>query len=292
MGPYPGKVEFNKILLYIGVIIRHSFRASMSDAMILHFYGRYPFDTVVVHGGPGAAGEMALVAEALAPFTGVIEPYQTALSIEGLIEELISVLKNHVNLPAVLIGFSWGAWLVTLVAAEVPSLIQKLILVSSGPFDPDYSHDIQETRLNRLSPDERNEVKRLSRVLSDPELDDPNREFEQLGLLLSHADTFYRLDEPRGSLKYDYKQFQRIWPEGNQLRQSGALLTRAAEVRCPVIAIHGDYDSHPAEGVRKPLSGAVKDFRFILLDRCGHRPWVEKWARDEFFGILIKELKD
>jgi pimeloyl-ACP methyl ester carboxylesterase len=263
----------------------------MSDSMLLHFYGHRPFIAVAVHGGPGAAGEMAPVAEALAPFAGIIEPYQTGLSIDELIGELKSVLTRHARLPALVIGFSWGAWLATLVAAEAPSLIQKLILVSSGPFDPAYAHDIQLIRLKRLSPEERKEAERLSSALSDPGLDDPDAAFEKLGQLLSRADTFDRRDTPCCVLKYNYKQLQRIWPEASRLRQSGMLLARAAEIQCPVVAIHGNYDSHPAEGVRKPLSGAVKNFRFFLLDRCGHRPWVEKWARDEFFRILKEELK-
>ena len=41
------------------------------------------------------------------------------------------------------------------------------------------------------------------------------------------------------------------------------------------MAIHGDYDPHPASGVKEPLSRILRDFRFILLDHCGHTPWKE-----------------
>jgi pimeloyl-ACP methyl ester carboxylesterase len=47
-------------------------------------------------------------------------------------------------------------------------------------------------------------------------------------------------------------------------------------IECPVVAIHGDYDPHPADGVRIPLSNVLKDFRFILLGKCGHVPWFER----------------
>ncbi|MFP3872771.1 MAG: hypothetical protein ACLFVL_07840 [Candidatus Aenigmatarchaeota archaeon] len=50
-----------------------------------------------------------------------------------------------------------------------------------------------------------------------------------------------------------------------------------------VMAFHGDYDHHPAEGVKNTLSDILKDFRFILLDRCGHYPWYESEARDDLF---------
>jgi pimeloyl-ACP methyl ester carboxylesterase len=59
-----------------------------------------------------------------------------------------------------------------------------------------------------------------------------------------------------------------------------------------VVAIHGDYDPHPAEGVRKPLTEVLEDFRFILLKKCGHTPWREQEARDDFFRILKREIVD
>ena len=63
------------------------------------------------------------------------------------------------------------------------------------------------------------------------------------------------------------------------------------QVTCPVVAIHGDYDPRLAEGVREPLVRVLNDFRFILLEKCGHEPWVEKFARDEFYDILKNELE-
>jgi pimeloyl-ACP methyl ester carboxylesterase len=57
-----------------------------------------------------------------------------------------------------------------------------------------------------------------------------------------------------------------------------------------VVAIHGDYDPHPTEGVREPLSKVLKDFRFIMLEHCGHLPWIEREAREGFFELLRGEL--
>jgi pimeloyl-ACP methyl ester carboxylesterase len=74
------------------------------------------------------------------------------------------------------------------------------------------------------------------------------------------------------------------------LRRSGKLLEMGKEITVPVVAIHGDYDSHPAEGVEKPLSAILKDFHFILLEKCGHKPWIERQARERFYTILEGEL--
>lgn len=74
------------------------------------------------------------------------------------------------------------------------------------------------------------------------------------------------------------------------MRRTGKLLELAKQIHCGVMAIHGDYDPHPAEGVREPLSAVLKDFRFVLLKQCGHKPWIERQAKEEFFRVLEREL--
>lgn len=68
------------------------------------------------------------------------------------------------------------------------------------------------------------------------------------------------------------------------------MLENADKIKCPVTAIHGDYDPHPADGVEKPLSQKLSDFKMIRIEKCGHKPWQEKYARDKFYEILREEL--
>src|SRR4030042_5728238 len=117
-------------------------------------YGNAPYNIAVIHGGPGAAGEMAPVARELSSGFGVLEPFQKAKTIEGQVEDLIFVLEKNAILPVTLIGFSWGAWLSLIVAAKYPALVKKLILISSGPFEEKYSAKILETRVSRLNEEE------------------------------------------------------------------------------------------------------------------------------------------
>jgi pimeloyl-ACP methyl ester carboxylesterase len=58
-----------------------------------------------------------------------------------------------------------------------------------------------------------------------------------------------------------------------------------------VVAIHGDSDPRPAEAAGEPLAGVLKKFKFILLGKCGHYPWIERYAKDKFYEILKNELK-
>ena len=84
----------------------------------LRKYGKTPYKIAVIHGGPGAGGEMAPVARELASGWGVLEPLQTSASLEGQIEELKTVLEKNGDLPITLVGFSWGAWLGFIFAAS------------------------------------------------------------------------------------------------------------------------------------------------------------------------------
>ncbi len=119
---------------------------------------------------------------------------------------------------------------------------------------------------------------------------DGSAAFARFGAIFSKADTYDALPEADDPVEFRADIFKAVWPEGAELRRSGRLLEHAAAIRCPVVAIHGDYDPHPAEGVRRPLSGAIRDFRFVLLERCGHKPWIERHARDEFYRILNREI--
>jgi len=58
----------------------------------LRKYGDAPYNVVVIHGGPGAPGEMLPVAEKLSSDYGILEPFQTKNSIEGQVNELKFIL--------------------------------------------------------------------------------------------------------------------------------------------------------------------------------------------------------
>jgi pimeloyl-ACP methyl ester carboxylesterase len=257
----------------------------------LRKYGGAPYKVALIHGGPGAPGEMAPVARELASELGVLEPLQTVGTLAGQVEELRSVLENNAALPVTLVGHSWGAWLGYLVAARHPTLVKKLVLVSSGPFEERYAQDIMTTRLNRLTAVERNEISVLTEKLNNPTTADKDTTMARVGELMSRADAYDLLQHKDEVLAVQHHVFQSVWNDAEELRRSGKLLQLAEQIQCPVTAIHGDYDPHPAEGVRKPLSSMLKEFRFILIKNCGHTPWFERQARDEFFRILAKELK-
>ena len=257
-------------------------------------YGKAPFNVAVIHGGPGAGGEMAPVARKLASGWGVLEPLQTATSVEGQVEELRAVLENRGDLPVTLIGFSWGAWLSFIVAARHPPIVRKLILVGSGPYEEQYVAGLEETRLSRLREEERTEFEFIIKALSDPVAGDKDALLERLGALALKTDEYDPIMDESGEPNPVGSQgdiFQNVWRDAAALRRSGGLLEIGRRIECPVVAIHGDYDPHPAEGVQEPLSATLEDFRFIPLKNCGHTPWIERQARKEFYRTLEEELR-
>ena len=257
-------------------------------------WGEPPYKIAVVHGGPGAPGEVAAVAEELSKTAGILEPFQTVDSVAGQVEELRDTLEKYASLPATLIGHSWGAWLTYIVAAHYPTLVRKLVLVSSGPFEAKYAAGIASETLNRLSEADRVELAKLSEIINKTNVADKDKKLARLGALSAKANTYDTLEtkhyEAPEGLEVSANIFHAVWPEASELRASGNLLSLGKRIKCPVVAIHGDYDTHPAEGVKSPLSQVLKDFKFILLEKCGYEPWVERYARDEFFRILKREI--
>jgi len=256
----------------------------------LRTYGNPPFNVAVLHGGPGAPGQMAPVARELSSERGVLEPLQTKHTLEGQVKELRSVLEENGDFPVTLVGSSWGAMLGFIFSAYHPKYVKKLILIGSGVYNRKFAEKIQEKRLNRLDLNERGKAQFLMDALSHPYAKDKNRLFGRLGELLTKADAYDPLTLETEVIETQYEVFQGVWSDVVKIRKNGELLKLGRKIECPVVAIHGDYDPHPPEGIIKPLSTVLRDFKFILLKNCGHLPWIEKEAKAEFYEVLKKEL--
>ena len=257
----------------------------------LRKYGRQPYEIAVIHGGPGGAGEMAPVAAELSKDHGVLEPLQTQTSFMGQIEELKAVLEKNAQLPVILIGHSYGSLLSFVFTGLYPTFVKKLILLSSAVFEEQYAAEIMNTRLKRMGEEERAKEEYLLAKFNDPQLWNKDEIFSQLDELTSQADFYDPLPFENEHLESSYEIYEKVWKEVQALRINGELLGYGKAINCPVVAIHGDYDPHPSEGVRAPLACTLKDFKFILLEKCGHTPWFERQAKEKFYEILEQEIR-
>jgi pimeloyl-ACP methyl ester carboxylesterase len=251
-------------------------------------YGKKPYNIVLLHGGPGAAGEMKPVAERLSSDFGVLELLQTKKTIDGQVEEVLNQLITNADFPVTMIGYSWGAWLAILFTSLHKKYIKKLILISAGSLSPKYQPDITQIRLKRLNEQEREEANRIMEAMNSGKSD--NKQFARFGQLMNIADSYSYEPIENDKIEVDIEINRKVWFEARSLRECGELLNFTDHIKCPVVVFHGDHDPHPLEGVKKPLSERLERFRFIKLKQCGHTPWNEKYARENFFDLLRKSL--
>ncbi|MCD4812826.1 alpha/beta hydrolase [bacterium] len=257
----------------------------------LRCYGEPPYSVVLVHGGPGVAGTMAPVARELAARYGVLEPLQTAASVTGQVTELRAQIAKYAAGPVVLIGSSWGAMLAFVLAAKHPEMVAKLVLVGSGVYTECHARQIEATRFERLTPVAMQTAYRLMGQINQADSDQQNNLFAQLGKIFTQTDAYdpVTLDLEWTQIRYDI--YKKVWPQAVALRRQGDFLKWGRRIQCPVIALHGDYDPHPAAGIHEPLAAVVRDFQFILLEKCGHLPWIEKQAKAVFYQ-KVNEIVD
>ncbi len=157
-------------------------------------------------------------------------------------------------------------------------------MIGCPPLEEKDSYGIMETRLSRLTEEERRRFDALWKKMKDPYFHKENA-FVEVANLLSKADR-YDVIESKESQSFDYRIFSKVWPEVEDMRSSGKLLELRKHIRCPLIIIHGEYDPHPLESLRKSLERC----KFISLKKCGHRPWLERYAKDTFYQAIENEL--
>jgi len=235
--------------------------------MNLRKYGEKAYRVAVIHGGPGAAGSVKPICEELSKFYGVLEPLQTEMSVEGQLHELKEILEENTEEPIILIGHSWGAMLVYMFAAKYNHLVKKIILVSSGSIEEKYYQDLQKNRESKLTEKEKSELKSLQRIFSDPDGHDMNRVFAKFGALMEKLDSYAPIEIYNDESLYSYEIFTKVWPEAHALRKSGSMYEMGKDIKCEVIAIHGDFDSHPAYGIKASLAPFLSSKKYYSLER-------------------------
>ncbi len=255
-------------------------------------HGYPPYRIAVVHGGPGACGSLARMAEELSQRMdqGVLEPIQAAGTLEGLTDELYGQLQAFSPAERVsLVGHSWGGWLSVLCAAKYPRKVASLVLVGCAPFEDRYVPKILENRLGKLPPGERSRFTRLLERLAGGASEE---EIRQVEAFLERTDNVCLLPSERvssGAFRGD--AYASVWRQAADCRTRGLLAGKLGEIVCPVHVIHGRDDPHPLEGVVEPLSARGIRCQVQVLTDCGHSPFREKGVRAGFFLRLAAILR-
>jgi pimeloyl-ACP methyl ester carboxylesterase len=246
-------------------------------------YGSSGPRVIVVHGGPGACGSMAPVARALADSFRVLEPFQSGLAttVAGHVADLHEVVESCSDSVApALVGHSWGAMFSLAYAAAHPDKVGPIVLVCSGTFDLP-SRDQLIANLAK-------QMDRLMRRRYDHAagLPDPHARFRAMGKLALErysydpVTTDQEIDESEPGSNHE------TWEDMVRLQGEGVYPAAFAAIKSPVLMLHGANDPHPGEMIRASLAPHIPQLEYREWQRCGHYPWLEKSARDEFFSVL------
>ena len=216
---------------------------------------------VVLHGGPGAAGEMAPLARELADSFRVLEPFQRPSGEIPLTVALhVSDLLAVVTPGSAIAGFSWGAMLALAFAAAHPELASPLVLIGCGTFDMPSRERLRANIAER----------------------------ERLGLQVYYVDPLPGEAEP---IEFDARGHEETWADMLRLQESGVYPSAFSAIRGPVLMLHGAEDPHPGRMIWDNLRHYVPQIEYREWPRCGHYPWKERAVRDDFFAALKSWLR-
>jgi pimeloyl-ACP methyl ester carboxylesterase len=248
-------------------------------------YGNSGAWVIVLHGGPGAAGYMAPVARGLADSVRVLEPFQRGSGDEPLtvarhVADLHELVRCEGARPAI-VGHSWGAMLALSYAAAHPDSAGPLVLIGCGTFDPMARERLHATVEERTDGDLRARIERLT-----AEVPDPDERLRVMGELILPLYSYDLATSGEESELCDARAQDETWRDMVRLQREGVYPAAFAAIKTPVLMLHGAFDPHPGQMIRASLEPFLPQLEYREFERCGHYPWLERSARDEFFSVM------
>jgi pimeloyl-ACP methyl ester carboxylesterase len=272
---WKGELVFNAILRgWLAVNGVHSEVASPGGGATVFWFegGRENEQSVILlHGvGGNALSSWFRLLPSLAGRYHVIAPDLFFANMPDLVgsdynikseKALLKFLIYHLDLKHVtILGLSFGAWPAMQAAADLPDVVDGVILVS--PFGPDGAGIVEGLRLDAGNPGK---------------------------------DFYYRIFEtpppvPGMFLSTHWERTSRVFEAlpkfSGQLKRQGAELARDMKrIACPVLILAGDHDRVLPRQQFDALSEALPRSEVHVLENCGH---AVVWDRP---GALESEVK-
>lgn len=187
------------------------------------------------------------------------------------------------NAPMILVGSSWGAMLAVCTAAAFPNGSAGVVLIGSGTWDLASRAEMKRRIYEQASPVLRELLDR--QAAAEPVLR------SEVRANLASAYTFDAiLPQPTG-LEVDEAGNRETWDDMLRLQREGRYPQQLARISCPVLMLHGAYDPHPGEMIRDSMTSFIPHLEFRQWEDCGHYPWIERRAREEFLVVLTAWLR-
>jgi proline iminopeptidase len=193
--------------------------------------------------------------------------------------DLAAVLSELAPDRPTIIGYSWGALLAMLYAAEAETHARRpaagaLVLIDPAAISRHYRGQFEREFSRRQSSPE---VQRMRAALAESRLRERDLEaYRQRNFELSVAGYFA---DPRAArnltpFRVTARVQQSIWQSLGDfdLVADG----RLASIRVPTLIVHGRQDPIPLESSK--AAAAAMEAQLVVLDDCGHVPYVEQPA--------------
>lgn len=242
---------------------------------------------LVLHGGPGARGQMAPVARGLADLFRVSEPMQRnsgekPLTVATHVGDLHDLIESRFcGARPALVGSSWGAMLGLAYAAAHPGRAGPIVLIGCGTFDRRSRTRFRSSVEERISPELRQRMARARTCISDPD--------ERLRALVDLLLPVYSVDPVTDDLELgdvDARANRETWADMLRLQEDGTYPSSFTSINSSVLMLHGSDDPHPGPMVRASLVPYLPQIEYHEWERCGHYPWIERTVSEDFFRVL------
>jgi len=261
------------------------------DNLFCNEYGSSGPFVIVLHGGPAATGNAGLLARDLADSFRVIEPYQrgsgdTPLSVAQHVSDLHDIVtKKTGEGKLALAGESWGAMLALAYAATYPDSVGPLALIGCGTFDKVARAKINEILESRMDERMRFELKEIETPARSPS-ERLKRRYELITGLYDYAPIENREGGDKTLDTFDVRAHTETWDDMLRLQAEGVYPAAFSAIHSPVLMLHGSYDPHPGTMIRDSLLPYIPHLEYHEWAKRGHRPWIERYVRNDFLKIL------
>ena len=244
---------------------------------------------VVLHGGPGAHHDYLLPQMLrLAEAHRVVFYDQRGggrsradgrepITWRTQVQDLARVIAEFDLDPLSLVGYSWGGLLALLYAIEAADgttdgpPLARLVLIDPAPVTREYRRRF-EAELERRQGS--GEVRAMREELAASGLRERDPEaYRQRAFEVSVAGYF--ADPRRARDLTPFRVMGRVQQSVWESLGEFDLVPRLGAVRCPALVVHGRHDPIPLAS-SEAAAGAMPDARLVVLEDCGHVPYVEQ----------------
>ena len=192
----------------------------------------------------------------------------------------LEALRVHWGYDAwTVLGHSWGADLSLIYAIRHPERVTGLIHISGTGVDPGWHAEYRRNRAAKLSPSDRERLRRLDKrraIASEPDLARINTERSELLARTEYFDVTQVKQIPRHDrFPVNFALNAALGAEANRLEETGELRAQVRRTAVLTLVLDGEGDPRP-QWARAQLAALLPAGGHVTIARAGHEPWIEQ----------------